>query len=1471
MNISMNNKNSGYCAKLIKNQYNDERGLLAPVDPPKTPRYADFLEREFILQKESGGTIELDDEDTIPSENTSEHPIEVESLAPIIEEDVVPVRRSARTPKAPNRLCLNVEIVPDQLYFNVEVEEHSLGDKGEPANLPPGAKVVKSKWIYKKKTDMDGVMYIYKARLVAKGFTQTYGVDYEETFSPVANIRAIRIFIAIAAYYDHEIWQMDVKTAFLNDIRAIRILIAIVAYYDYDIWKMDVKTAFLNGRLDEDIYMEQPEGYVDPKYPNGVCKLQRAMYGLKQASRQWNKRFDEEIKRFGFIQNRDEPCVYRKASGSDVVFLILYVDDILIMGNNIPRLKEVKDYLGECFSVKDLGEGAYILGITIYRDRSLRLIGLNQSAYIDKILKKFNMQNSKKGLLGGLFGVGGFFALGYFGLGGLIRLTANGLGGFFRVGGFFGVGRVVGLEALDLLAVELEDLPLVVDFLNLNSGMSSFVELSYHLSNCFDGPCWELGVLAFSDLVGLSIPSADFITKSLARPFIKWSASDGNDKVIMWYKEPMFGLEFCVVDLFDSFPGFNQRFVKSPGSESRPPMLNKDNYVPWSSRLLRYANSRPNGKLIHNSILNGPYVRKMIPELGDVNRDITTILLSLPEYIYAVVDSSETAQEIWLRVQQMMKGSDIGIQEKKAKLFNEWERFTSNEGESIESYYHRFLKLMKRNKHFPEKIASNLKFLKNLQPEWSRHIEADDQAIQTILLGLPEDIYADVDKEAKLFNEWERFTSNEWESIESYYHRFLKLMNDLKRNKHFPKKIANNLKFLNNLQPEWSRHVTIVHQTKDLHTADYTQLYDFLKYNQKEVDELKDERLAKIHDPLALMANSNNPYVFPAPHQDQSSFNQTYLQQPIPNPEDIIDPTTAMNMALALMAKAFKLNYSTPTNNNQRMSSNPKNRQIAQPGMNMDQDRQMQMVGGNGGNQFRQYAGQNAGNSVGYNDVIGHQVIQNVVHNPRVQNVGNQNGLIGVQGNGSHYARNRTVRPKRRDDAYLQTQLLIAHKEEVGIQLQAEEYDLMAATADLDEIEEVNANCILMANLQQASTSGTQTDSAPVYDTDGSAEVHENCDDNEIINMFTQEEQYTELLEPIPEPHQIPQNDNDVIFEDTSVEQGRETVEQHPANFKETRALYESLYQNLAIEVEKVKSVNRKLKETNADLTTELARFNIVSQDIMIIVQNESVVDTSELQTEIDRTKERFENCIIKKETEYAKLWSDWYKKCDECKYDKISYDKAYKDMQQTIEWLQAQLGDLKGKSKDTSCVSDTRNPLSQKLENENVELEFQVLNYARENAHLKATYKNLFDSISVSRAQTKTIIASLQNKLQSNIYKNAKLRTQLFKKVSDQKDNTLVTSENTKFTKQPSMENLPKVGKTNALSNPVTSNSVSTPQETKGVNNDKVIAPGMFRINPSKTFREEKQVPNTVSASARTKSITVSQPHVITKKECEF
>jgi hypothetical protein len=162
---------------------------------------------------------------------------------------------------------------------------------------------------------------------------------------------------------------------------------------------MDVKTTFLNGNLTEDVYMTQPEGFVDPKHVGKICKFQKSIYGLKQASRSWNMHFNEVVKGFGFIKNVEEPCVYKKVSGSVVVFLVLYVDDILLIGNDIPMMKVVKSSLRKSFSMKDLGEVTHILDIKIYRERSKRLIGLSQDAYIDKILNWFNMQDSKKGFL----------------------------------------------------------------------------------------------------------------------------------------------------------------------------------------------------------------------------------------------------------------------------------------------------------------------------------------------------------------------------------------------------------------------------------------------------------------------------------------------------------------------------------------------------------------------------------------------------------------------------------------------------------------------------------------------------------------------------------------------------------------------------------------------------------------------------------------------------------------------------------------------------------------------------------------------------------------------------------------------------------------------------------------------------------------------------------------------------------------
>nr|GFC23266.1 retrotransposon protein, putative, Ty1-copia subclass [Tanacetum cinerariifolium] len=212
---------------------------------------AEFLENSLIDQEASGSSEDLkiiQKEDTHPSLDTSLNHEEDDLEIDEPQSDIIPIRRSTRTRHAPDRdlgepanykaALLDQESEKWFNAMNVEIQSMKDNEVWVLVELPPNGKTVGSKWLFKKKTDMDGNVHIYKARLVAKGYTQTPWIDYEETFSPVA------------------------------DIRAIRILIAIAAYYDYNIWQMDVKTAFLNGYLNEEVYMEQPEGFVNPKYPN---------------------------------------------------------------------------------------------------------------------------------------------------------------------------------------------------------------------------------------------------------------------------------------------------------------------------------------------------------------------------------------------------------------------------------------------------------------------------------------------------------------------------------------------------------------------------------------------------------------------------------------------------------------------------------------------------------------------------------------------------------------------------------------------------------------------------------------------------------------------------------------------------------------------------------------------------------------------------------------------------------------------------------------------------------------------------------------------------------------------------------------------------------------------------------------------------------------------------------------------------
>ena len=251
--------------------------------------------------------------------------------------------------------------------MNEEMKSMKTNDVWDLVSLPEGAKPIGCKWIFKTKRDSKGNIERYKARLVAKGFTQKEGMDYNETFSPVSSKDSFRIIMALVAHFDLELHQMDVNIAFLN------------------------------GDIDETIYMVQPENFVSGDSKNMVCKLKKSIYGLKQASRQWYHKFHQVILSFGFEMNVIDDCIYHKFSGSKYIFLVLYVDEILLASNDIGLLHETKRFLSKKFEMKDLGNASFVLGIQIHWNRDRCILGLSQKTYIEKVLKRFGMQNCKPG------------------------------------------------------------------------------------------------------------------------------------------------------------------------------------------------------------------------------------------------------------------------------------------------------------------------------------------------------------------------------------------------------------------------------------------------------------------------------------------------------------------------------------------------------------------------------------------------------------------------------------------------------------------------------------------------------------------------------------------------------------------------------------------------------------------------------------------------------------------------------------------------------------------------------------------------------------------------------------------------------------------------------------------------------------------------------------------------------------------
>ena len=243
-------------------------------------------------------------------------------------------------------------------------------DTWELVPLPEGKNVVGSRWVFKVKRDENGSVERFKARLVAQGYSQAEGIDYHEVFSPVVRNTSIRTLLALANTCDWEVHQMDVYTAFLQ------------------------------GDLDEEIYMKQPDGYTDEENPNHVCKLKKSLYGLKQAARCWNSAIDGYLKSDGYKQVGADPCLYIKSvkqqNGKiNFVILSLHVDDILLFSNDIVVLNKEKKSLGRRFKIEDFGEVNHVLGMLVKRDRKTRTLTISQPKYLERVLKRFNMEHCK--------------------------------------------------------------------------------------------------------------------------------------------------------------------------------------------------------------------------------------------------------------------------------------------------------------------------------------------------------------------------------------------------------------------------------------------------------------------------------------------------------------------------------------------------------------------------------------------------------------------------------------------------------------------------------------------------------------------------------------------------------------------------------------------------------------------------------------------------------------------------------------------------------------------------------------------------------------------------------------------------------------------------------------------------------------------------------------------------------------------
>ncbi|GJT63881.1 retrovirus-related pol polyprotein from transposon TNT 1-94 [Tanacetum coccineum] len=556
-----------------------------------------------------------------------------------------------------------------------------------------------------------------------------------------------------------------------------------------------------------------------------------------------------------------------------------------------------------------------------------------------------------------------------------------------------------------------------------------------------------------------------------------------------------------------------QQSLADAGSETRPPMLERGSYIPWSSRFKRFLNrKRENQKWLLKALEDGPYVFRnitptgstipMLQEVEDLQRDdllyydtemelMNMILFAIPNEIYNFMDSCKTAKEMWARVERLMRGT---IQNK-------------------------------------------------------------------------------VDRETRFTNEFDQFVAEPGVSLVLVYNRFAQLMNDLERNNMKFPTVSVNTKFLNSLQPEWLKYVTQVRLAKRLTVDSFDDLFDYLLQFEILVNASREKKLEKSHDPLALVAHtgssSRNTSSYYVTHPSSVvDYDEEYEQDDVHNHSE--DPLAS---AMLLLAKAITQNFSNPTNNRLRASSNTRNQAVVQGDRVNIQSRNSGNVGRNNRRAYVQeevVEGMNATNETAN--------VQRIVRTPTPGNT--STGQCYNCGGKGHYARN-CPKPRVRDSKYFMEQMLLAKQDEAGVILTDEQNDFLFADASrMEEIEELSANICLMARIQPADQN---SDDEPSYESAFISEVQSSSINENDEQMYPT---HTKIINSTIDDDQINSN---IQFDSVKGNVNSGSVEKDTHVYDQ--CALETLARNAYDEAAKQQRFAQKVQQQNMTLTSQIEMY----------------------------------------------------------------------------------------------------------------------------------------------------------------------------------------------------------------------------------------------------------------------------------------